>query len=205
MAKENKEIEEYGRRIDDLIRYVQEVNREVDDFLKGRMKFDEPYQVRQKKNELSAKQTAAMRALNDALAGQRELLGQMKDTGEPLPKRRASDYPPGAPRQQPRLRSVEDKEIAELRRRAGITEVAEDTKNIEDMNPREFAQLQGETENDYMRDVQMQIWKQAQQKKHAQKDMDPKRAMSLLQTIAANVDNEDLSDGEFRQFVRRSL
>lgn len=37
------------------------------------------------------------------------------------------------------------------------------------------------------------------------KQYDPSRAVSLLQTIAANVDNFSLSDEAFRMFVRNSL
>tara|TARA_B100001778_G_scaffold334986_1_gene350447 strand:+ start:15576 stop:15773 length:198 start_codon:yes stop_codon:yes gene_type:complete len=34
---------------------------------------------------------------------------------------------------------------------------------------------------------------------------EPDQSASLLQTIEANVDNEKLSDKEFRQFIRNSL
>lgn len=111
---------EYGRRVDDLIAHVQEITAEVDDFLRGRMKFDEPYQYRQKKNELMARQSAAMDAMLQAMEMQRSILGGMKTTGEPLSSRRASDIPPGGERQQPRLRSVEDVDIDKIRRLAGI-------------------------------------------------------------------------------------
>ena len=107
----------YGRRVDDLIAVVQQTIQEVDDFLRGRMKV-EPGDYQRVKRELMAKQSAALEAMNKAIAGQQDLLKGMQATGEPLPARRASDQ-----RRPPQLRAVEsigEEELFDIKVRAGI-------------------------------------------------------------------------------------
>ena len=115
------EADNYGRRVEDLIAIVQQTIQDVDDFVKGRTKVPiEDYQ--RVKRDLMARQSAALRAMNDAIAGQQELLGKMDATGEPLPRRRASDYAPGEQRERPRMATAEDREIDDIKRRAGLDE-----------------------------------------------------------------------------------
>ena len=115
------EAEQYSRRVEDLIAVVQQTISDVDDFLKGRMKVP-PHEYQKVKRDLMSRQSAALAAMNQAIAGQQELLGKMDATGEPLPRRRASDYAPGEQRERPRMATAEDREIDDIKRRAGLDE-----------------------------------------------------------------------------------
>lgn len=113
-----KETDEYSRRVDDLIDIVQQTIRDVDDFVKGRVKVPvEEYQ--RYKNTLIRRQNDAMKAMNDAMAGQREVLSQL-DSGKALPQRRASDVAEGQTRRRPNLNVVSEEEIFDIKLRAGI-------------------------------------------------------------------------------------
>ena len=97
----------YSRRVDDLIDIVQKTIRDVDDFVKGRVKV-EPHEYQRVKNTLISRQNAALAAMNKALDGQRELLDNMDKTKQPIPQRRATDRP------------VTEEELFDIKLRAGI-------------------------------------------------------------------------------------
>ncbi len=111
--------EQYSRRIDDLIGVVQQTIDDVNRFIRGEMKV-EPHEYQKVKRDLMARQSAALEAMHNAIAGQRELLSNMNATGEPLPRRRASDMAPGERRPRPRLQAVGEEEIFDIKLRAGI-------------------------------------------------------------------------------------
>jgi len=101
----------HTRRIDDLIKVVQSISQEVDDFLNGRMNV-EPHERQQIRLQLAKKQMMAANALNKAIESQQVVLKSM-DMGIEVPRRRASDKPSA---------TTEDKEIRTITRLAGITE-----------------------------------------------------------------------------------
>lgn len=107
---ENNATQEYGRRVDDLIAQVQQTIDDVNRFIRGEMNVP-PHHYQKVKRDLMARQSMAMDAMTNAIAGQRELLSTMKTTGGPLPKRRATD-----------TMKNEDREIADIKRRAGLDE-----------------------------------------------------------------------------------
>jgi hypothetical protein len=105
-------IEEQGRRVEDVIRQVTAVTQEVADYLKGGSRGMDPRYQGSRRNHLLKKQLEAMKALSDAMAGQQEVM----QSGDLIPQRRATD----PVRIKPKLSTVEDVEIAEIQRLAGI-------------------------------------------------------------------------------------
>jgi len=99
----------HSRRLGDLITYVQNIVGEVNDYLSaGR------YNPREQE-ALMKKQASSMSALRQAMDMQKELLDQLS-SGVALPSRRVTD----PVREKPNLRTVEDWEIIDIKRLAGI-------------------------------------------------------------------------------------
>ena len=111
-------VDNHSRRIDDIIEVVRTITQEVDRFLAGDSKGSDPGIRMKIKSNLQQKQASALEALQHAVASQQELLDHMSTTGKQMPQRRTSD----PERTKPNLRTVEDYEIIDLRRLAGITE-----------------------------------------------------------------------------------
>lgn len=106
--------DKHSRRLDDIINAVRAITQEVDRFIAGDAQGANHVVRMQIKANLQRKQAAALEALQQAMAGQQELLDQL-DSGIQTPQRRATD----PKRTKPSLRTVEDIEIATIRRLAG--------------------------------------------------------------------------------------
>jgi len=99
----------HSRRLEDLINYVQNVVDEVNEYLRSGS------QDPRAKEMLMRKQASSISVFRQAMEMQQELLDQLS-TGEPLPSRRATDPERGTPN----LKAVEDREVTDIKRRAGI-------------------------------------------------------------------------------------
>jgi hypothetical protein len=99
----------HSRRLGDLINYVQNIVDEVNEYLRSGS------QDPRAKEVLMKKQASSISVLRQAMEMQQELLDQLS-AGEHLPSRRATDPERGTPN----LRTVEDWEVIDIKRRAGI-------------------------------------------------------------------------------------
>jgi len=106
----------HTRRVDDLIKVVQDITQKVDDYLNGRMNV-KPHDRQQIQNQLAQEQAMAVDAMNVAIQSQQSVLKGM-DMGIGVPQRRATD----PNRIKPNLKTVEDLDIDEIKRLSGITE-----------------------------------------------------------------------------------
>lgn len=80
----------HSRRLGDLVAYVQNVVDEVNDYLRSGQ--NDPRQ----KQALMGKQAASIKALQQAMDMQKDIMDQL-DRGEELPSRRATDPNRGKP------------------------------------------------------------------------------------------------------------
>ena len=99
----------HSRRLGDLINYVKNIVDEVNEYLSSGS------QDPRTRETLVRKQASSMAALQKAMDMQQELLDQLS-SGVTIPSRRATD----PVREKPNLRAVEDLELDDIRRRAGI-------------------------------------------------------------------------------------
>ncbi len=99
----------HSRRLGDLITYVQNVVNEVNDYLSSGRNNPKEQEV------LMRKQASSMSALQQAMDMQKDIADQL-GSGITLPSRRATDPARG----KPDLRTVEDREIINIKRLAGI-------------------------------------------------------------------------------------